>query len=157
MDMRKLIAAGITGTLMLGGVGAAVADNHDVVEEIVEAPVEEVVEAPVEEVVEAPEEIVEVPEEEVVEAPEEIVEVPEVTEDVEVPELPEDVEVPETPEVPEVPELDDELGDDEGQRGPRNDNFGARVSADARGESDGEKGVDGRQISSEARAKRTTR
>ncbi len=65
--------------------------------------------------------------------------------------------MPELPEDVEVPELDDELGDDEGERGPRQDNFGARVSADARGESDGEKGVDGRQISAEARAKRTAR
>ncbi|MGI8758078.1 MAG: hypothetical protein ACR2K0_02100, partial [Acidimicrobiales bacterium] len=45
-------------------------------------------------------------------------------------------------------EVDDEneVGDE-----PR-DNFGAQVSADARGESDGVPGVDGRQISEQARA-----
>jgi hypothetical protein len=50
--------------------------------------------------------------------------------------------------------VEDPTGDegDEGENGPPEGSFGARVSADARGESDGQPGVDGRQISEEARA-----
>ncbi|MDQ3306398.1 MAG: hypothetical protein M3535_10575 [Actinomycetota bacterium] len=56
-------------------------------------------------------------------------------------------------------EVDDGLVDDgevdddgDGEDSQPQDNFGARVSADARGE-DGERGVDGQQIAAEARAK----
>ncbi len=52
-------------------------------------------------------------------------------------------------------EVDETTGDieDEVDEAEGKDNFGARVSADARGESDGVRGVDGQTISAEARAK----
>lgn len=78
--------------------------------------------------------------------------------------LPE-AEVPEAPEAPEIGDHDDsgdvddsdggDVGDPDGGdvNATRPDNFGATVSADARGESDGVPGVDGRQISAAAKAK----
>ena len=47
---------------------------------------------------------------------------------------------------------DDEVSDEVVDEEPEEGSFGARVSADATGESDGEPGVDGEQISTEARA-----
>ncbi len=53
----------------------------------------------------------------------------------------------------EVGDEVDETTDDISDEAEGKDNFGARVSADARGESDGVRGVDGQTISAEARAK----
>lgn len=49
---------------------------------------------------------------------------------------------------------DDDASDDAGESADR---FGAQVSADARGESDGQQGVDGRQISADAHARNDAR